>query len=112
MWKRHAIGITACLALLGPQASEAATNQVIPGCRDFIDHTDRNPFLQGQCGGIIATIFYFGRTHFGVCRPVGSNVGQALRLVVAYVDERPERMQDDFERLALEALQQAWPCGR
>jgi hypothetical protein len=44
--------------------------------------------------------------------PIGANVGQALRLVVAYVDERPERMQEDFEKLALEALQQAWPCRR
>jgi hypothetical protein len=94
------------------EPSNASANQVMQGCREFIDRTDRNLFLQGQCGGIVATIFYFGRTHFGICRPAGVNFGQALKLVVGYVDERPERMQEDFENIALEALQRAWPCRR
>jgi hypothetical protein len=33
-------------------------------------------------------------------------------LVAAYVDQRRERMNERFEMLALEALQNAWPCRR
>jgi hypothetical protein len=38
--------------------------------------------------------------------------GQAVGVVVRYIDQRPERMHEKFMTLALEALQQAWPCRR
>jgi hypothetical protein len=33
-------------------------------------------------------------------------------LVTLYIDRRPERMNEDFAKLVIEALQQAWPCSR
>jgi hypothetical protein len=33
-------------------------------------------------------------------------------MIVLYIDQRPERMNERFEDLALEAMQQAWPCKR
>jgi Rap1a immunity proteins len=48
----------------------------------------------------------------GFCVPDRSTVGQAVRVVVAYIDQRPERMHEYFEVLALEALRRAWPCRR
>jgi hypothetical protein len=35
---------------------------------------------------------------------------QLVRVVVAYIDARPERMHESFAVVALEALQAAWPC--
>jgi len=33
-------------------------------------------------------------------------------IVVQYIDGQPTRMNDDFRRLVLEALQTAWPCKK
>ena len=35
---------------------------------------------------------------------------QTVRVVVQYIDSRPERMHEDFKKLALEAMKAAWPC--
>jgi hypothetical protein len=119
MRKRHAITIAAVIALLGQQGVAVAQSDVssanyfMNGCRSFATKADaRGAFLHGSCVGRVATIFQFGRRYFGVCPPDGANVGQAVRVVILYIDQRPERLHELFLELALEALQQAWPCRR
>jgi len=36
--------------------------------------------------------------------PDGATLSQAVKVVVAYIDARPERMHERFDNLALEAL--------
>jgi hypothetical protein len=116
--KRYAIGIAVALALLGQeggafaQTDPASANRVMPGCRDFVSDADRSMYLQGLCAGLIRAMFYFGSGRFGICPPSGASVGQAARVVVLYIDQRPARMHEVFEDLALEAMQHAWPCKR
>jgi hypothetical protein len=115
--RRHAIAITAAMALLGQQSAAAqqdtgSADYVIVGCRDGMSGENRQPFRQGLCGGIVQTILFFGRTNFNVCMPEGVTMGQAIRVVVAYIDQRPERMHERFETLAIEVLQQSWPCQK
>jgi Rap1a immunity proteins len=118
MGRRHAIGIAAVLGLLSQQSASAqvqdtgSADYVIVGCRDGMSGENRQPFRQGLCGGIVQTILYFGRTSFNVCIADGVTMGQAIRVVVAYIDQRPERMHERFETLALEVLQQSWPCQK
>jgi hypothetical protein len=117
MRKRHAIAIAAALAVLGqqgsalPQSDNYSANSIMPHCRGASDTRDPTP-MQGFCTGVISTIYFFGDTHLGACPPKGTNIGQAIRVVVRYIDQRPERMHEKFMTLALEALQQAWPCRR
>ena len=58
----------------------------------------------------------FGRVcapaSFGRCSYQTANAGQAIRVVASYVDQRPARMYELFEDLALEAMQKAWPCRK
>ena len=116
MWKRHVVAIAAALALLGQHSASAqpstSANDTMPGCRAFITDSMRNLLEQGVCAGIIQAMFYFGRTRLDVCFPDGVKLAQAVRVVIRYIDQRPERMHERFEALALEALQQAWPCRR
>jgi Rap1a immunity proteins len=35
---------------------------------------------------------------------------QAIQIVTAYINARPQRMQERFIDLATEALHDAWPC--
>jgi hypothetical protein len=37
-------------------------------------------------------------------------LSQEVRVVIAYIEARPARMHEDFDSLAHEALQAAWPC--
>jgi hypothetical protein len=40
----------------------------------------------------------------------GVTLGQEVRVVVAYIEARPELMHEPFRMLALEVLRSAWPC--
>jgi Rap1a immunity proteins len=117
MRKRHAIDIIAFFALLALQGialaqseDTASANAVMVGCRNFVINSNQEIFVQGGCVYRVSTIFHF-RTRLGVCAPDGAGQ-QAIRVVVTYIDQRPARMHEQFEDLALEALTQAWPCRR
>lgn len=99
--KRHAIAIAAALgrcSVSNPNGlnKDGSANFITVGCRDGISG---EPFLRGLCAGMVATIFYFSHTHFAFCPPNGSNVGQATRVVVLYIDQRPARIHEDFMAL-------------
>jgi hypothetical protein len=66
-----------------------------------------------DCAGKVDGLFYVGRMlppEYGSCAPEGVNNKQMVRVVVAYIERRPQRMHENFNRLALEALHEAWPC--
>ncbi len=65
--------------------------------------------MKGICLGMVTAIF---DTHHQVCPPAGATVGQAIRVVVRYIDDRPARQHENFPKLTIEALRAAWPCGR
>jgi len=116
MWKRHAIGIATCLALLGQQGIARAqlhdpgsANHAMQGCRELVNQSNRDARLQTECASTVRTMIYVA-TSRGICPPSGATVGQAVKVIVAYIDARPERLHEQFEPFALEALQQAWPC--
>jgi hypothetical protein len=83
-----------------------SANHMMAGCRSLVARTSSDVFDQGKCVGIINTLVDTGRT----CAPKGSTTGQSVRIVVKYIDDRPERMHENFTALALEALRAAWPC--
>lgn len=119
MWKQHAIAFAVVLALVSQQGAAlaqsqdmASANYLMPGCRNFVDGAAHGHFLQGACAGVVRATSYFGRSNLGACVPEGTTFNEATKVIIVYVDERPERMHERFEKLALEALQQAWPCTR
>jgi hypothetical protein len=105
------------LVLVIGNASEAfaqdlrSANYLLPACRDFASdtpHPNSDPFLRGVCAGIIRGLVQVdGRT----CVPEGVKVGQIMRVVLLYIDNQPARHHEDFVKLALEAIRNAWPCN-
>ena len=57
--------------------------------------------------GIVSTI---GTVVSGICKPANVTNFQMVRVVVKYIDDRPERQHENFKVLAIEALGAAWPC--
>jgi Ssp1 endopeptidase immunity protein Rap1a len=115
----------ACIAMLvttgHAQPNPFSANQVMKGCRAVVAKTKSGNetlwFLRGICMGAVSTLAAaataFERAAegtIGVCIPAGTSVNQQVRVVVTYIDARPNRSQEDFRVLALEALKDAWPC--
>jgi Rap1a immunity proteins len=109
---------TAILIAGATVASEAfgeadlhSANAVVSGCRFYDGPTTSqnprfDPFGQGYCIGLLEGLDYEGLR----CRPREVTLGQVVRVVLKYVDNRPERMHEDFRVLAIEAMKAAWPC--
>jgi hypothetical protein len=92
---------------------QTSANEMLPGCKGLI--SDKTPPLrealrQGRCAGYVAGLVYARSVY--LCVPEGATPEQGVRVVIKYIEARPERMQEPFGKLALEALEEAWPCKR
>ncbi|WP_156438202.1 Rap1a/Tai family immunity protein [Bradyrhizobium valentinum] len=93
----------------------SSANLILPACREWVNAVEGaplrgDPVLRGLCMGTIDGIFYVDPR---ICPPSKGNkvsLGQIARVVVRYIDNHPARMHEDFKRLALEAIRDAWPC--
>ena len=101
--------------LIGPfELSEESddpltANSKIVGCRNYVaGSNDDDVFLQGYCAGAVQALVEFAA---GACAPKGATNMQGVQIVVKYIDARPARLQESFNKLAAEALRQAWPCS-
>jgi hypothetical protein len=67
----------------------------------------------GECSGAIDAIFMLRRAldrSIRFCPPPRVNPGQNVKIVVKYLDDHPEQMNDDFTLLVVRAFNQVWPC--
>jgi hypothetical protein len=118
----------AALALTFTTAGAAdnynSANFILPGCKTALtDRIDRS-FMAGRCVGIITTIAGLLASaeragaatrlfpNFCAAPPDGVTEEQTVRVVVRYIEARPQRMHEEFGGLTLEALHDAWPCRK
>jgi Rap1a immunity proteins len=91
-----------------------SANYLMPACRNWIAFAgDRQGIDEALCAGIISGLAYtvkFLPPDSSSCSPQGVTTGEMVRVVVAYIERRPERMHEDFRRLVVEAWHEAWPC--
>ena len=112
-WRNTAITIVTCLQLSGGtvQAAEKTytANDLLQDCKDtLLERTAfRRPFYSGLCMGLVAGANYVDAKS---CAPEDANNSQLMRVVLAYIEVRPQRMNEEFMKLVLEALRSAWPC--
>ena len=89
-----------------------SANYIISGCRSAInDGVDQAPYLAGLCSGKVQGLSYWGE-FVNICPAGDVTNGQMIKVVVQYIDSRPDRLQESFFKLATEALRAAWPCKR
>jgi hypothetical protein len=116
------------IALVALSVAAATTAEaqipIMRGCRSLgSDSTIDDPtdsFLAGICAGTIDALAYEASMlklssapapHAEVfCIPKETKIDQQIRVVVKYIEARPERMHERFALLALLALIEAWPC--
>jgi hypothetical protein len=90
-----------------PQYPSSA-NLYLPPCQKLIqrERDTRSAFGRGVCQGTVYGLLYASDS----CLPTGVSLLQVVRVVVAYIERRPQRMHEDFRKLSVEALHEAWPC--
>jgi hypothetical protein len=102
-----ALTITTAWAAEGDLSALSANNW-LPLCKGYLAGGDnkRDLMSQGYCAGAVYGIAFEG------CARVPNDVTleQMVRVVVRYVEARPQRMHEPFVLLAHEALIDAWPC--
>ena len=104
-------------------APAASANEVLPACKLYLSVVDRHggvreseiPHLMdaGECLGAVYAMLNISQAltePLKFCPPLDTQPDQGVRVVVAYIEKRPERARKDFTRLALEALRAMWPC--
>jgi hypothetical protein len=125
------LGVALALAVTAAAAEEDihSANYIMPGCRNVFDGPYSGPAQ--YCLGVITGISHMAvltktfvqsfpdpagwqssYLRYSQCLDIPSGVTgfQTVRVVVTYIDARPERMHEPFSVLALEALRTAWPC--
>jgi hypothetical protein len=108
------------LALTMPASAEdmdiVSANSLLPGCKGYLNRestpttTINGASKAGACAGFVLGVGWAGSSI--VCLPQGVTPSQMVAVVVKYIEARPERMHEQFGKLALEALTAAWPCKR
>ena len=109
-----ALGIT-MIGLVPASAAAAMTgNDIYRGC-ELLARPPASPppskdiLVQGYCAGAVAAVV---ATNPSVCPPGRMDTGQAVAVVLRFLDMHPDRLHESFFALALEALGRAWPCKK
>jgi hypothetical protein len=103
------VGTLLFALILHPSATAAqSANEMLQGCSDFLSRASTRDFLrQGMCLGIIQGLAHGNGP---ACVPHGISNEQMIRVVLAFVQTVPERLNENFISLASDALTQVWPC--
>jgi Rap1a immunity proteins len=67
----------------------------------------------GECLGAIYAILNLSGAltePLKFCPPTDAQPDEGVRVVVAFIEKKPDRGREDFTTIALEALRFRWPC--
>ena len=113
-WRNTAIAIVTCLQLASGTvlaAEKTYTAKVLlQDCRDSLLKRAAfpRPFYSGLRIGLVAGANYVDAKS---CAPEDATNSQLMRVVLGYIEMRPQRMNEEFMKLVFEALRSAWPCS-
>jgi Ssp1 endopeptidase immunity protein Rap1a len=106
--------LAAVLPAFEGAAEPESANSMLPGCQTFISRVDPGTAgPQSRCVGNVEGLAFVSSllpANLKSCTPDNVTLGQVVRVVVAYIERRPQRMHEYFNFLALEAMHEAWPC--
>ena len=98
-------------------AQDDSAKAVLSGCKAFVEDRANGMelmMLGSFCSGVVYALGaagqYVSMPEWRSCVPAGSTARELAQVVLKYIETRPERSHEDFRRLTLEALHDAWPC--
>ena len=114
--------LIAAWATNSPAAEDGASAEfIMKGCTRYLAHLDTGqslgewPFIAGMCLGTVRTILDTRDVlpeEARMCPPQrGVTYDHAVRVIVTWINDRPERIQEKFIKLSAEAMRAEWPCN-
>src|ERR1700757_2079207 len=104
---RYALAILLALTVPASAEDTSSANYFLPGCKGFVEKKTL-ALSEALCDGFV-TGLAFGISGRDICKPERVTNNQVVAVVVKYIEARPERMHEQFDDLAIEALAAAWP---
>lgn len=106
------VGLFCSAADASPQAVSHAYSAdfYLSGCKDFV--AGRSDFFSGRCVGAVEVLDALNLDTKLFCPPEATSNLQRVQVIIAYIDARPQRKEEDFRLLANEAMAKAWPCKK
>lgn len=95
------VPLTACWVQTA-LAQDMSGNALMPGCRAVLTYSNTDLLNQGMCVGEVSAVIEARELlapTIKFCMPAGVNRGQAVRVVVKYVDEAPQMSHKPFVQL-------------
>lgn len=75
------------------------------------DNPVQSSLRLGLCIGVVSAVYTIARNERLICIPnVAVPTLQVIRVVVGFVEARPQRLHEPFVLLAYDAVADAWPC--
>jgi hypothetical protein len=109
----RSIVIATCLLLAGGVARTQTTSytagELLKDYKYSLGERTRvpRPFETGFCIGLVAGASYVDPKS---CAPENAPIGELMRVVLEYIEVRPQRLHEPFMNLVQEALRNKWPC--
>jgi hypothetical protein len=110
-------GAMLALRIATAGAEDYSANYWLPHCKEVVE---QRPIDEGRfglamfCAGVVQgiAVMALNAPEAGRCAKPPHDVSrqQLVRVVVRYIEARPQRMHEFFPSLVLEALREAWPC--
>jgi hypothetical protein len=111
--------ITACLWSQESNAEDLVSGKdFLPACQAELNGpagSIAHVHDAGICNGVIKGLMTVADVlppSLRFCIPDGMTIAPAIGVTVTYLEAKPERLNESFVLLALEAFAQAWPCKR
>jgi Rap1a immunity proteins len=107
-WVLGLLAIAVSVSSAAAQQDYNSANFMLPHCQRSLSGQPGAMF-ESVCAGSITTFVFVGRD-LRICPDHRVTPEQMIRVVITYIEVRPERLHEDWRELALEALRDAWPC--
>jgi hypothetical protein len=113
--KRALIAAVLVACATSPAMAATGTDDV-EGCRFAANGSKTSDYDlvygAGLCTGIVEGLMWSLPVAANklLCKPKGVTLEQSLKVLVKYMDDHPEELQERTEQLATSAFIKAWPC--
>ena len=116
--------IALALLLSSPAKAEDSTQELLSACRPIAEADVTGDYVRfpqtyntGYCWGvftgiqkIIVHVDKRKEKIYGVCAPPESTLSQLIAVFTAYAKKNPQRLHEDYFKVALDSLRDAFPC--
>jgi hypothetical protein len=91
--------------------SHRTGNDILLGCQDVVANRETIPGVVCLTT-VVATrmLAKYLVESMRSCPPVDATHGQVVRLATKYMEDHPDKLQEDHQALILLALREKWPC--